>query len=249
MTEPLQVVISYYDARPIEPLLSLLARLRELDAGGPFDVRVVVNRHGGERPLGALPGNPEVLYRENAGYNISAWDAGWRPLPRRETYLFLQDDCRLLRPGWGAAFRAKAAEPGVGLVGERFNDKWAATWEDVARKFRGHRMPGHEIDGVAVDRLDCYLHFFKTKGILPGPRADHLQTLVLCARRDVLEAVGGFPAGRNYGEAIAAEIAISKIVESRGWKTAQVGAAPFTYFDHPQWAGRDAVRAGAKPPG
>ncbi len=36
--------------------------------------------------------------RENTGFNIGAWDYGWRHLPPYDYYLFLQDDCFIVRP-------------------------------------------------------------------------------------------------------------------------------------------------------
>jgi hypothetical protein len=38
--------------------------------------------------------------RENTGFNIGAWDYGWRHLPPYDYYLFLQDDCFIVRPLW-----------------------------------------------------------------------------------------------------------------------------------------------------
>ncbi len=35
--------------------------------------------------------------RENTGFNIGAWDYGWRHLPPYDYYLFLQDDCFIVR--------------------------------------------------------------------------------------------------------------------------------------------------------
>ena len=79
------------------------------------------------------------------------------------------------------------------------------------------------------------LDYLEIKGIPFGPRGDHLQSLVLCSRRSVLEAVGGFEVGRNYEEAVASEVAISKKIQALGLAVKQVCIHSFTYIEHPQW--------------
>lgn len=234
------VVVSYYDARPVQPLDDLLHGLRTRAAGWPFAVRVVVNQDAADpTDLAGRHPDVEVLHRENRGYNIGAWEHGWRTEPAYEAYLFLQHECVVTGDGWLRPFVERAAEPGTGLVGERLNPAWDATWEEVGRRFAGHELPDHRIDGRPADRLATYRHFFAAHGIEPGPRADHLQALVLFARRQTLLAIGGMPVGRDYGEAIAAEIAISKKVQARGLAIRQVGDRPFRHFVHPQWQHHD----------
>ncbi len=230
------VVVSFYDARPVDDLDRLLVALRTTEAGWPFDVRVVVNRDG-DGPLGLAERHPgvEFLERPNTGYNIGAWEHGWRTATAWDSYLFLQHECTLAGEGWLAPFVHRAAEPGVGLVGERLNPAWDAPWSDIEKRFAGHSLPGHQIDGRPTERLPTYAHFFARNGIDRGARGDHLQTLVLFATRATLEAIGGFPVGRDYGEAIAAEIAISKKVQARGLRICEVGDRPFRHVSHPQW--------------
>jgi hypothetical protein len=233
------VVVCHYNARPAADLAALLTGLRRRPAGGPFDLLVVVNQ-AAARPL-LLPAacsTWDVCYRPNTGFNLGAWDWGWRERPGYSGYLFLQEECRVIRDGWLAAFRHRATEPGVGLVGECLSPTWDAPWEELAVRFRGARLPGHGVAGKPADRLSCYWDFFRRRGIDPGPRGDHLQSLVLFARRAVLQAVGGFPPCQTYGEAIAAEIGVSKQVQALGFTLRQVGTTPFTYFEHPQWLHR-----------
>jgi hypothetical protein len=234
-------VVSYYNARPPANLISLLDSMRSFPAGWPFEVRVVVNR---ELPRDfVLPPRHravDVVQRENLGFNIGAWDHGWRIPPPFEAYLFLQDECRILRADWLGAFVRRAADPRLGLLGERLSPPWNATWDELARREGGQLMEGHEIDGRPARRLECYFRFFMEWGIQRGEKGDHLQTLVLFARRAVLGAIDGFPSGRNKGEAIAAEIAISKKVQALGLEIAEVGPEPFTYIAHPQWVARAA---------
>ena len=68
-----------------------------------------------------------------------------------------------------------------------------------------------------------------------GHDAAHLQSLVLFARREILERIDGFPIGHDKIRAIASEFAISKRVIARGCQIRQVGWRPFKYILHPQW--------------
>jgi hypothetical protein len=238
-SDTILVVVSHYNVRPCTDLVGLLDQLDAVPAGASFRVRVVVNLGLPKRSL--LPPRHrevEILYRENTGYNIGAWDHGWRQGPVYVAYLFLQEECRVVRAGWAAAFLQRTAEAGVGLVGECLSPAWDAPWEELAWRLRGERFPGHSVDGEPADRIPCYLDFFRRQGIPPGPRGDHLQSLILCARHDVLEAIQGFPLGRDYGEAIAAEIGISKKVQALGLRVCEVGPEPFHWFEHPQWLHR-----------
>ena len=98
---PVLVVVSYYDARPVQELDELLRSLAAIPSGWPFAVRVVVNQDGGARTdLADRHPGVQVMHRPNQGYNIGAWDHGWRAEPAYEAYLFLQHECVLLREGW-----------------------------------------------------------------------------------------------------------------------------------------------------
>jgi hypothetical protein len=234
-------VVSHYDARPAGGLVRLLDQAREVPAGWPFRLRVVVNRELGHGPeLPRRHRGTEVLCRENRGYNIGAWEHGWRAGPPCAGYLFLQEECRVAREGWVAAFVRAASQPGVGLVGECLSPVWDAPWGELARRFRGETLPGHRVAGRPAERVACYLDFLARHGIPPGPRGDHLQSLVLFAFHRVLRAAGGFPVGTDYGEAIASEIGVSKRVQALGLALRQAGPAPFTYVEHPQWLHRRA---------
>ncbi len=239
---PVLVVVAHYAARPAGPLVRLLDSMTARPAGCDYAVRVVVNRDGAETlTLPERHRGVEVLYRPNTGYNIGAWEAGWRTGPAHDGYLFVQDECVVVRAGWAAAF-ARACREGVGLVGECLSPDWDAPWAVLAERFRGHELREHTIDGKKAERVDCYLDFFRRRGIPPGERGDHLQSLVLYAPRAVLERVGGFPEGATYGEAIAAEIGVSKKVQAAGLALAQVGPEPFAFVEHPQWLHRRVKR-------
>ncbi len=241
------VVVSFYDARPRQDLDALLADLASVAAGAPFEVLVVVNQTRAEPTAitAAVPGL-RVLHRPNAGYNIGAWDHGYRSAPDYDVYVFLQDECQLRRPGWLRAFLLRLQRPGVGLVGERKNPAWCAPWADIERRFAGHTLDGHQIDGAPAERLPTYRAFWQRHGVDPGARGDHLQTLMLAVRGEVLARCGGFLVGADSGDALASEIATSKRVEMLGLSVEEVGPRPFTWITHPQWrekAERQPLRA------
>jgi hypothetical protein len=227
------VVISHYNARPEENLQRLLGQIHSTPAGHPFALRIVVN--DAEKKKLALDAQAaEVIYRENAGFNIGAWEAGWRRAPAYDVYLFLQDECQIVREDWVRGFLTRL-RPGIGLVGERIPAHWAEPWSAIEKRFEGHTLPDHLVDGTPSTRLECYRHFWKKQGIQPGQTGRHLQSLVLCAERTTLERVGGFPVGINYGEAIASEIGISMKILGAGLEICEAGPEPFWYIAHPQW--------------
>lgn len=230
------VVVSFYDGRPRSELDALLHDLATIPAGWPFSVLVVVNQERAEPTVISAPlPDLRVLHRPNAGYNIGAWDHGWRSAPDHDFYLFLQQECRVRRPDWLRPFVRRLQLPEVGLIGERTNPAWDRPWDELEQRFAGHELRDHFVDGKPATRLATYRHFFARHGIDPGPRGDHLQTLVLAATGATLRRIGGLPVGRDYGEAIAAEIGVSKRVQALGLTAEQIGPVPFTCFTHPQW--------------
>jgi hypothetical protein len=230
------IVVSYYDRRKTESLRHLFAGMAQFDAGLPYAVCVVVNRdtHGRLDLKLSWPGLT-ILERKNRGMNIGAWDHGWRSFPSYEGYLFLQDECYPVRPGWLLAFESKASEPGIGLVGEYFNERWRLPWDQLKQGWAGLEMRGHVIKHEPANRVDVYLNFLMRNRLPTGANAGHMRSLVWYAKRSVLEQIGGFPIGRNYGECIAAEIGVSKQVEALGLEAVQVADEPFSYVRHSDW--------------
>src|SRR5271157_1377770 len=229
------VVLSHYNAWEPDQLFRLLDQLSDTPSGYPFQTRIVVNQAQPHRLV--LPERhsaTEVLSRENTGYNLGAWDAGWRAEPAYDVYFFLQEECRILRTQWLLPFLERLKRPGTGLAGESiaWNVRWSFYQRCCARTQNLRRTLD---DGRRVDFATFFLDYLKRHGIPHGPRADHLQSLILCTTRDVLEAVDGFNLGGNWDEAVACEIAFSKKVQSLGLKIEQVGLLPFTFIAHPQW--------------
>lgn len=227
---PTLVIISHYDRRPRAPLRRLV---RALGACGECDVCVVVNKAGRGAP--SLPAHVRVIERENTGMNIGAWEAGWRAAPGYAHYLFLQDECELARPDWREAYLERARDPAIGLLGEALNAQWDKPWDALARERAGERLPGHERNGQPMERVALYLDCMRAWDVDPGPTGRHLRSLTWFARRETLEAIGGFPIGTTYGECIAAEIAVSRKVEAAGLRVEQIAPEPFAYIRHAEW--------------
>jgi hypothetical protein len=233
MTDKTLVVISYYDRRPIHNLLELIESLYQYPAGAEFDVCVIVNRTKNE--LISVPQLPpaSIYYRHNVGMNIGAWDYGWRSCAAYKDYLFLQDECYVIRDNWLAGYRDALERPNVGLAGESLNLLWDRRWTELRKMFADIVLPEHKIEGQCVNRVDFYLDFLKTNRVDPGRAGKHLRSVVWFLSADILKKIDGFLIGRNYGECIAAEIATSKKVEALGLDCVQVNEhEEFFYIRH-----------------
>lgn len=227
------VVISYYDRHPLTNLTELLRTMGQHPAGEEFDVCIVVNRTKEAEIF--LPKEYcwiPIIYRHNVGMNIGAWDYGWRKSPGYHAYLFLQDECYVIRGPWLSGFQSVIQNPKIGMVGESLNHSWNRPWSELRKRFESVNMPEHFIDGHSAGRVECYLHFLHQNRVPPGETAKHLRSLVWFFPGAVLEAIDGFLIGRNYGECIAAEIAASKKVESIGLEVRQVKDEEFFHIRH-----------------
>jgi hypothetical protein len=227
------VVISYYDRRPIHNLCDLIKSLLKFPAGAEYDLCVVVNRTT-EKKL-CLPDEYSwipIEYRHNLGMNIGAWDYGWRTHKEYRDYLFLQDECYVVRDQWLRNYRVCLEQPDVGMVGESLSKLWDRPWRELERVFEGKVLPEHAINGKAVNRVNCYLNFFRQNQINPGETGRHLRSVIWFLPRSVLERIDGFLIGRNYGECIAAEIAVSKKIEEIGFRIAQASEEEFFFIRH-----------------
>jgi hypothetical protein len=80
--------------------------------------------------------------------------------------------------------------------------------------------------------LDFYLSFLGRRGISRGENGTHLQSLVLFTSSRILHAIGGFPTGTAYREAVAREIGSSRLIESKGYRISKVKDQPYELIDH-----------------
>jgi len=236
-----KVVISYYNARSADPLIKLLDSMQAHTSGCAYTTQIVVNR-AIDRDL-VLPdkhAHHPILYRPNSGFNIGAWDQVWRHCTDSDFFLFLQDDCLVYRDNWLLAFVREGQKKNVGMVGESIN--WRRDWDElIGTEILEIVAKDHVLDGKPATRKEVYFNAFNRWNIEKGHRADHIQSIVWAARREVLERIDGFPLGSDYGEAIAAEIATSKKIQSAGMRIKQVHWRPFYYISHPEWSHQDSV--------
>ncbi len=221
------VIISLWTEGSIQPLLNLLKQITIIEAGVDFELAIVCNTNNSNQEkflLNLESKKIKILIRENTGFNIGAWDYGWRNLPPSDNYLFLQDDCYILRRGWLKAFVDKfEQDSNMGLLGESLN--WNFLWEKAP--------PSKKEDAI------LYRNFLAKNQIPEGDTARHLQSLILFTSRSILEQINGFIIADTYREAIASEIAISQKVEALNYEINQVKPNhPFYYICHPQWKNR-----------
>ncbi len=218
------IVISHWNFRSDENLINLLSKIYQESKIFEINCTVVVNVTD-QKPLSlyAIAHPVSILYRNNIGMNIGAWDHGWRSSFDCDAFIFLQDECLIVRQGWLDAYRRKLADASIGLIGESINHDM--TWERFLRHPKPHRAAARQ-----------QLHDeIRTLGIDPGHSSRHLQSLVWAARRDVLERIGGFPIGVNKMQCIASEVGVSLKVQSAGLTVQLAGERHFQWISHPQW--------------
>ncbi len=242
MEKPNLVVISYWSGRSIRPLKKLIYQINVIDSGAIFDSLIVCN--GSSEQVenfinkSNLSHKFQVVKRPNFGFNIGAWDYGWKYLSNYRNFLFIQDDCIIIRENWLKAFVDKFNhDHQIGLLGERIN--WRNSWDDLAQSNSNSYHKKHTLNGQKMPRIDLYRAYLSKNSIPEGVTAEHIQSLILFTSKQVLEQIRGFPLGESYGEAIASEIAISKKVQAAGYNIAMVNPDKcFYYISHPQWLER-----------
>ena len=230
------IVISHWNARSADNLRHLLSRVQQEQITCEFSCLVVVNATE-QKPLNldASVRLVSILYRSNVGMNIGAWDHGWRSAFDHDAFIFLQDECVIVREGWLDVYRRKLADGSIGLIGESINHDMS--WDRFLRHPKPHRAAARQ-----------QLHDeIKALGIDPGPSSRHLQSLIWAARRDVLERIGGFPIGENKMQCIASEVGVSLKVQSAGLAVQLTGEHRFQWISHPQWD-PNAPQSGAAEP-
>jgi hypothetical protein len=226
-----EIIISYYSARSLTSLQTLLAKLWNFRAM----ITVVIN--GSQK-------DPEILrrmgvraiVRENEGMNIGAWNSGYSERCDASLYIFLQDECYLRQPDFIQVIEAKFLKSrSLGLLGESLNGKWCKPWAELKGGVLNAYEPDHFIDGKPAKRVDTYLHVMRSWGIAPGDSGAHLRSLMWAIPGKIMREIGGFPVGTNRGECIAAEIAVSRKIIEMGYAIDQISTAPFSFFGHSEW--------------
>lgn len=224
------VVIAGWTGQPHDHLVRLLGSMDAHSAGRPFDLVLSANGLDFSLPEPLAARFETVLVRENKGYNLGAWEHAWRHLPDHRWFLFMQDECTVLRDRWlSDFFRTFEETPGCGLVGEHLNRAWDRPWSELCG------------DWPDAARARFYRETMEGWGIDPGEGGRHVTTVVQFTSREILEAVGGYPQVDTYQEAIAAEIGFSRRIEAAGRTLAQVGRRRHSRIAHPQWPADDVI--------
>ena len=211
--------------------------MQRVDGGAEFDLVVVCN--GGDERRLVIPDKfaalrAKILSRANSGYNIGAWNYGWEAARGYEYYLFLQDECFIKRAGWVSEFEYRMdQDSGIGLLGEAI--MWdRMSWEYI-RAATDRDMGTDWFDPIEIHPIDIYRNYIEAHGVERGVVGTHLQSLILFTSDKILNEVGGFLVGKTYHEAVASEIGISRLIESKGYRISKIKDAPFALIGHWQW--------------
>lgn len=219
------IVISHYALRDSTRLSALLKQVSPLSK----NILLVIND---DRITSQFDGNfmevPAIL-RPNTGMNIGAWNAAFQRYPIYKNYIFLQDECEIVRDDFISAYESELAKAGIGMTGESINHKWDRPWQDV------YESPLNYPVSQKCSRVEYYLSLMDLWGINPGKTGRHLRSLVWGFNHDALSRIGGFPSGTDKESCIASEIAVSKKIEQLGLSVTQAGNAPFSYIRHEEW--------------
>lgn len=231
---PLAVIISTWTGAAPDRLRALVRSVNRHRAGVAFDLYLVANGEDYRVPSDLAPRFARVFVRENRGYNLGAWDHAWRALAGCDRFLFLQDDCVVRHANWLSEFDGSFDRtPRCGLVGEHLNRWWDQPWEVLERL--PDSLGALTVDGVSMPRARFYREMLARWSVPEGPTAGHLTAVVHFTSRAVLEQVGGYEHAATYDEAVAAEIAFSRKIVSRGYTLVQVGRRRHSHIAHPQW--------------
>lgn len=232
------LVVSHWTGHSRRNLRRLLSQMNKVSAGAIYDLVIVCN--GGGLDLEGLrkvspAGFVTVINRENQGYNIGAWDAGFRAFPDYDYYLFLQDECVLRNFGWLDAFVFRIQnDPGVGLLGE------ALMWDGISWEFAKvatARDLGEDWYAPSeVNPIDFYQAQLADMGLPASSVGTHRQALVLFIDSALMRKTDGFQNDSRYEYAVACEIAISRRIAALGYRIGLVSPGkPFAMIGHPQW--------------
>ncbi len=227
-------VISTWTGNPSSHLHQLCQSLSQHQPGQDYDLFLSANG------LDYSPANDlrrlfkEIFVRENTGFNLGSWNYAWQHLTAYDRFLFLQDDCVVLRNGWlGAFVRRFDRTRNCGLVGETLQYGWAKPWSALCSP-----EPMDRRDRDPVERAAWAQFVRKTLagcGITEGSTGRHITTVVQFTSRSILEQVKGFNIGETKQEAIAAEIGFSRKIEALGYVLVQVARRRHSVIGHRQW--------------
>jgi hypothetical protein len=251
------VVISHWLERDSSNLYNLVIQLANINPGIEYSICIVCNHSDIDFPKNSNqnlefiyqkliriinnskwpPKEFYIVFRENIGMNIGAWDYAWRHFSNFINYLFLQDEVLVMNDNWFLSFINSIKSNNIQnetpfLIGESWNNKWDRSWISLINSNFNSISSGHS---ESLGRVDFYLNTFKNWGVFKGENGGHLRSLIWFTNIYTLTKINGFRIGRTYGECIASEIATSLLVKQHGGFVKQLKPHPFTYFWHAEW--------------
>ena len=228
------VVVSTWTGHPANLLHSLCESMAQHPAGVQYHLFLSANGTEYSVPAEVAPLFTRIFIRENSGYNLGAWDYAWRRLSGYDRFLFLQDECRVVKDNWLRRFNQRfEATPRCGLVGENLKRSWDKPWSDLCDpQLLSSKDEVSVTKAVQARRFRIILD---TWGIHEGATARHMTTVVQFTSRSILEEVNGYNLGQTKKEAMAAEIGFSRKVEAKGYALVQIGRHRHSVIAHRQW--------------
>ncbi len=251
------VVISNWLERDTISLFKLVTQLANINPGIEYHLCIVCNHSDNNKEKNTNknfeniylelinilhhsnwpPATINLLFRENIGMNIGAWDFAWRRFPNFTHYMFLQDEVIVMNNNWLISYvdsikTNNVTEETPFLIGESWNYKWDHPWSLLRKTNFNSISHGHSL---TLGRVDFYLNTFKKWGVMHGDNGGHLRSLIWFSNFITLKKINGFNIGNTYGECIASEIAATlKVKQFKGF-VSQIDSNHFRIFWHPEW--------------
>lgn len=231
MGKKISAVISCYLPRGHEKAIALALALKNLVS----EVVLVINSDSVSDLKTEVYKDFLIAIRPNLGMNIGAWGCGLNLINPKHSAICLQDECEIVDKGFPAKYQSLFDDEKVGMVGESLNPKWDLRWQQLSESALNYRV--HHPEHGEISRVDLYLRLMKTWGVTVGPTGRHLRALVWGFNANICQHLRELPCGRTKEECIAAEIAVSHLVQNNlGREVVQSGRRHFSYLSHPEWA-------------
>jgi hypothetical protein len=228
MRSKFTAVVSNYAPRGRKDLDRLLSQLE-----GLVDRILIVINDDSCTKLTLQNNDHLTIKRPNIGMNIGAWSEAIQFCDIDSNVIFLQDECTLIDSRFIESYTHTFAGGKVGMIGESLNLKWNLPWEKIRESSLNYQLPVNSI--TIGNRVDFYLSCFRAWGIQPGLNGLHLRSLVWAFSSNAIQSIKHFPFGSTKEECIAAEIAVSKLVNQLGFEFDQSSQKPFAFFEHSEW--------------
>ena len=220
------LVISHYSKRSKDLLNNLIKKLEKYN----IDILVSINDDSASEVVIDKSTNIYSLVRPNIGMNIGGWNDGYKYFKNYDYYIFIQDECLIIRDDFIERYIEQLSLSNIGMIGESMNKKWDKTWKQMLISKLNYPS---KINGLP--RVNYYIDCMKKWNVNIGNNAKHLRALIWGFNNQCISKILNFPIGENRDECIAAEIAVSKLVEQNNFKFTQISSTPFTYITHIEW--------------